>query len=258
MCFEPDSAPPIPRISGAAVSHDDLVLEAADGNRLAAFSATPDTASHVGVVILPDVRGLYRFYEELALGFAERGHTAVAIDYFGRTAGAEKRGDDFEYMPHVEQTTQEGVQADVAACVAHLRAHGCSAIFTVGFCFGGRNSWFAAAAGHDLAGAVGFYGRPGSGSDGSPGPIQRASEMTAPILALQGGDDPGIPVEDSQAFDQALAAAGVEHEVVIYPGAPHSFFDRKQEEFAAESEDAWKRVLAFVERYSSHASPGSR
>jgi carboxymethylenebutenolidase len=250
MCFDHDSSPPIPPISGAAVSHDDLVLEAADGNRFAAFVASPDDGGHVGIVILPDVRGLYRFYEELALRFAERGHRAIAFDYFGRTAGVEKRGDDFEYMPHVEQTTQEGVQADVAACVAYLRDAGCESVFTVGFCFGGRNSWLAAASGHDLAGAVGFYGRPGIARDGSPGPSQRAAEITAPILALQGGEDAGIPVEDSQAFDAALEAAGIEHEVVIYPGAPHSFFDRKQEQFAAESEDAWNRVLAFVERYS--------
>src|ERR687891_2413045 len=97
MCFDHDSAPPVPRISGAAVSHDELVLEAADGNRFAAFLATPDEPSGNGVVILPDVRGLYRFYEELALRFAERGVTALAFDYFGRTAGAGKRDDDFEY-----------------------------------------------------------------------------------------------------------------------------------------------------------------
>jgi carboxymethylenebutenolidase len=250
MCFDHDSLPPIPTISGAAVSHDDLVLEAADGNRFAAFLATPDEPRRAGVVILPDVRGLYRFYEELALRFAERGYSAIAFDYFGRTAGAEKRGDDFEYMPHVEQTTPEGLQADVAACVAHLRASGCEAIFTVGFCFGGRNSWLAAASGHWLAGAIGFYGRPGPGRDGSPGPTQRAAEIAAPILALQGGDDPGIPVEESRSFDDALDTAGVEHEVVIYDGAPHSFFDRKYEEFAADSEDAWNRVLAFLDRYS--------
>jgi carboxymethylenebutenolidase len=251
MCHDDHSAPPIPAISGAAVSHEDLVLEAADGNRLAAFVAAPEGPARVGVVILPDVRGLYRFYEELALRFAERRYAAVAFDYFGRTAGAEKRGEDFEYMPHVEQTTPEGVQADVGACVAHLRASGVETVFTVGFCFGGRNSWLAAASGHDLAGAIGFYGRPGEGRpSGTPGPLQRVGEMTAPILALQGGDDPGIPVEESRAFDDALSAAGVEHEVVIYPGAPHSFFDRKFEEFAAESEDAWNRVLTFVERYA--------
>jgi carboxymethylenebutenolidase len=251
MCFDHDSSPPVPKISGAAVSHEDLVLEASDGNRLAAFAAFPDEPKGTCVVILPDVRGLYRFYEELALRFAERGYPAVAIDYFGRTAGAEKRDDDFEYMSHVEQTTQEGIQADVAAAVASLRARGCSAIVTVGFCFGGRNSWLAAAGGHGLAGAVGFYGRPGEARpSGTPGPAQRASELQAPILGLMGGDDPGIPVEEVDAFDEALTAAGVEHELVIYPGAPHSFFDRKQEQFAAESEDAWNRVLAFLEKHA--------
>jgi carboxymethylenebutenolidase len=248
VCHDHDSAPPVPRISGAAVSHDDLVLEAADGNRFAAFSATPDEPSGACVVILPDVRGLSRFYEELALRFAEHGHAAVAIDYFGRTAGVGKRDDGFEHAPHVEQTTPEGVRADVRATVEHLRSQGCSAIVTVGFCFGGRNSWLAAAGGHGLAGAIGFYGRPGMGRDGSAGPAQRASEIEGPILGLMGGDDPGIPVEDVNAFRDALEAADVEHELVVYPDAPHSFFDRKQEQFAGESEDAWNRVLAFLAR----------
>ena len=255
MCFDSDSSPPIPPISGAAVTHRDLVLEAGDGNRFAAFLAVPDEPGGAGVVLMPDVRGLSRFYEELALRFAERGHAAVAIDYFGRTAGTEKRGDDFEYMPHVQQTTPDGVQLDVAAAVASLRAadDAPGAVFTVGFCFGGRHSWLASAGGHGLAGAIGFYGRPGPGhtrDDDSPGPTQRASEMKVPILALMGGDDPGIPVEHVDAFDHALDEAGVEHEVVVYPGAPHSFFDRKYDEFASESEDAWQRVLRFIQKGS--------
>jgi len=250
MCHEPDSSPPIPRIHGAAVSHEDIVLQGADGNRFAAFVASPEDPSGAGIVILPDVRGLYRFYEELALRFAERAHTAVAIDYFGRTAGVSRRGDDFEYMPHVEQTTEDGVQADTRAATELLRSAGCRSVFTVGFCFGGRKSWLAAASGHALAGAIGFYGRPGPGQDGSPGPSQRAGELAAPILALMGGDDPGIPTEAAQEFDRALAAAGVEHEVVIYPGAPHSFFDRKYGEFADASADAWNRVLAFVNHHT--------
>src|SRR4051794_7670702 len=128
MCFDSDSLPPIPVISGAAVSHDDLVLEAADGNRFAAFAATPDEPPSTGIVILPDVRGLYRFYEELALRIAEHGNAAIAFDYFGRTAGVAKRGDDFEYMEHVQQTTPEGIQADVAACVGYLRQRGATSI----------------------------------------------------------------------------------------------------------------------------------
>jgi carboxymethylenebutenolidase len=201
-------------------------------------------------VILPDVRGLYRFYEELALRFAERGYAAFAIDYFGRTAGVAKRGDDFEYAPHVEATTAEGIASDVRAAVEHLRSLRHTTIFTVGFCMGGRQSWLAAADGHGLAGAVGFYGRPGLGRDGSPGPVQRVSEIDAPILALQAGADQNITAEDNAEFDRALTDARVDHEIVTYDGAPHSFFDRKQEQFAEASADAWRRVLAFLEQHA--------
>jgi carboxymethylenebutenolidase len=239
MCFDLDSSPPIPPVAGAAVDHQDLVLEAADGNRLAAFAALPEEPSGIGVVVMPDVRGLYRFYEELALRFAELGHAAVAIDYFGRTAGVSKRDESFDYMPHVKQTTEEGVQADVGAGVAWLREHGARTVFTVGFCFGGRNSWLAAASGHGLAGAVGFYGRP----------PEDVSGFAAPILALQAEEDHITP-EQTAAFAAALEEAGVEHEVVTYPGTTHSFFDRKHEEYAEASADAWERVLRFLAAHS--------
>jgi carboxymethylenebutenolidase len=246
VCFDADSEPPVAVLRGAAVSHDGLTLRAADGNELAAFLATPDGEPGVGVVILPDVRGLYHFYEELALRFAERGHAALAIDYFGRTAGTGKRDDDFEYGPHVEQTTDDGVQADTRAAVEHLRGLGAAQVVSVGFCFGGRASWVAAASGHGLAGAVGFYGSP-TRRRGGASVIERVDRIDCPILALQAGDDQGIGAEDNAAFEDALTAAGVEHELVVYDGAPHSFFDRKQADYADASDDAWRRTLAFLD-----------
>jgi len=251
VCFDVDSSPPVPPVAGAAVSHEELVLEARDGNRLAAFLATPDEQARTGIVVLPDVRGLYRFYEELALRFAERGYAAIAVDYYGRTAGVEKRDDDFDYAPHRDATNDETVQADVAAAVAKLRDLGCEAVLTVGFCFGGRNSWIAAASSHGLAGAAGFYGSPTRALRGDRSVVARAGEIACPILALQAGADAGITAEDNAALDAALDEAGVEHEVVTYEGAPHSFFDRKQEEFAEASDDAWRRVLAFVEQHAA-------
>ena len=249
MCFDLDSSPPVPPISGAAVSNEDLVLEAADGNRFAAFAAAPDATADRGVVILPDVRGLYRFYEELALRFAERGIAAIAFDFFGRTAGVAKRDDDFAYMDHVSRTDPATIQLDVAAAVAWLRDRGAGSIFTVGFCFGGRNSWLSTAGEHDLAGAVGFYGSLTARGDW-PGPIDRAAELKGPLLALQAGADENITADQNAAFDEALTAAGVAHEIVTYDGAPHSFFDRKQEQYQAASDDAWARTLAFIERQS--------
>ncbi len=249
MCFDLDSEPPVTRIAGAAVSHDGLVLTAADGNELAAFLAAPDRPTTTGIVIFPDVRGLFHFYEELALRFAERDHVAVAFDYFGRTAGVTKRDADWEYMPHVEQTTDAGVQADARAAVDELRTRGVTSVFSVGFCFGGRASWVAAASGHGLAGSIGFYGSP-TRERGGASVVQRAARIECPILALQAGDDQSITAEDNAAFEQALASEGVAHEIVVYDGAPHSFFDRKQEDFAEASEDAWQRTLAFMSQHS--------
>jgi carboxymethylenebutenolidase len=141
----------------------------------------------------------------------------------------------------VEQLTQEQVQADVGACVRNLRAVGGSAIFTVGFCFGGSGSWAAAASGHGLAGAVGFYGRPSR-------MIELVPQLDAPILALQGGADQAIPHEDNLEFERTLREAGKDYELVEFEGAPHSFFDRKQEEFQDASDEAWQRTLDFIAR----------
>jgi carboxymethylenebutenolidase len=246
MCFDHDSEPPI-AAGDREITTRNVTLTAQDGNEFMAFEAYGEEKSKAAIVVLPDVRGLFSFYKGLAARFAQAGHDAIAIDYFGRTAGLGERPNDWDFWPHVEDTTMEGVRDDVAAAVSRVRADDPQrAVFTVGFCFGGSNSWHQAANGLGLSGAVGFYGRPNrDGEDG--GVIGRVGDMTCPVLALMGGADPGIPQEAIDEFEEALNAAGVANEVVVYPGAPHSFFDRKYEEFAGESADAWSRVLAFVE-----------
>ena len=254
MCFEPSARPPIAPIAGGAFDARKLTLTSGDGTQFGAYAARATTPSGAGVVILPDIRGLHRYYEELALRFAEHGIDAIAIDYFGRTAGVGDRGDDFDWQPHVAQTKAPQIAADVAAAIAYLRSPEGGAprsIFTVGFCFGGSNSWLQAANGHGLAGAIGFYGRPlGPTRDGSPPPIERVREYACPILGLFGGADQGIPASAVEQFDAALKEAGVEHEFVTYPGAPHSFFDRRWTEYAEASADAWERILRFIRAHS--------
>jgi carboxymethylenebutenolidase len=252
MCFSHDARPPelpadLRRIAGAAPG-ERLELSSADGTRFAAYVSVPPDAGRAAVVILPDVRGLYPFYEELAERFAAAGHPAVAFDYFGRTAGAEARGDDFDFWPHVEQTTVEQIQQDAVAARDALleRAGGAGAVAAVGFCFGGFQA-FMAATSEPLAldGTVGFYGAL-NGKRFGVRPADSAGDVRCPVLGLFGGEDQSIPVSEVEEFDAALAAAGVDHEVHVYPGAPHSFFDRAYEQFATESEDAWRRTLAFL------------
>jgi carboxymethylenebutenolidase len=249
MCFDLDSRPPIAPIAGGALESRRIELRADDGNRFSAFVARASEPTGAAMLVLPDVRGLHRYYEELALRFAEAGVDAVAIDYFGRTAGIGERGDDFEYMPHVGQTSWSGLRADAAAGVAWLREEAAArTVFATGFCFGGRLAFLLSTA-HELEldGVIGFYGVPvGPGRNDMPAPVDVASEFRAPVLGLFGGADSAIPGDAINAFDRALKETGIDHDFQIYPDAPHSFFDRKADEHREASADAWDRVLRFV------------
>jgi carboxymethylenebutenolidase len=250
MCFDHDSRPPIAPIAGGALDSGELTLTADDGTRFSAFRARAAEPTNTGIVVLPDVRGLHPYYEDLALRFAENGVDAVAIDYFARTGGLGRRNATFEFMPHVSRTTFAGLSADIKAAVAYLRSEeggGASRIFTVGFCFGGRLSFVAGTLGLDFAGVIGFYGPPvGPGRNDVPAPADVAERIASPVLGLFGAADDGIPASSIATFEGALTAAGVDHRLIAYPGAPHSFFDRKADEYVRSSEAAWEEVLAFV------------
>ena len=253
MCYDDDSHPPVPPMAGAAVDDRRIELTADDGDRFAAFRADAPQPRGAGIVVLPDVRGLHRFYEELAVRFAEAGVDAVAIDYFGRTAGVGRRDASFEHMPHVSRTTFAGLRADIRAAAAHLRAERpIRALFTVGFCFGGRLAFLSGTLSElEPSGVIGFYGVPlGPARNDMPEPVEVADRIVCPVLGLFGEADPGIPPESLERFDDALDEAGIDHELVTYPGAPHSFFDRKADEHADASADAWRRVLEFVGQHT--------
>lgn len=254
MCFDHDSRPPIPPIAGAAVDGARVTVRSEDGTEFAAYHARPEAAGKAALLILPDVRGLHPFYEELALRLAETGVEALAIDYFGRTAGTAPRGADFEHSPHVEQTHYVTLLADAKAGRDVLAAEESGRrMLSMGFCFGGRLAFLSATRPElKLAGAIGFYGSvAGPGRAGMPAPVDLAADVSCPILGLFGGDDQSIPDQSIAAYSLALESAGVDHDLVVYPGAPHSFFDRKADSFASASDDAWRHVLAFIERVTS-------
>jgi carboxymethylenebutenolidase len=246
MCHDHDSRPPAPPRSGDVAERGVLTLTAADGTEFSAAFAAPAEPSRVGVVVLPDVRGLHPYYVALAERFAETGAVAVAIDYFGRTAGVADggvRGEDFAFRPHVEATTPAGIDADTAAAIAYLRGRTTPdlPVVTVGFCFGGSNSWRQAGGELDLAGCVGFYGKPSVVGDA-------AGRAHLPTVMLVAGADQATPVADQLALAETMRGAGAEVDAVVYDGAPHSFFDRAYGDWAEACADAWEHVLALTDR----------
>ena len=248
MCFDHDSRPPIPPIAGGALDARTIELQAADGNRFQAYLAHAAEPSGAGIVIFSDVRGLHAYYEDLALRFAENGIDAIAIDYFGRTAGIGDRGPGFPYQEHVPLLSFDGLHADADAAIDHIRGEtDVKRLFTVGFCMGGRVSFLGATFGKGLAGVIGFYGWPvGAHRTNTPAPADLAASFESPVLAIFGGADEAIPPSAVATFETSLAAAGVRHEVTTYPKAPHGFFDKKADEFSTTSAKAWDQVLGFI------------
>jgi carboxymethylenebutenolidase len=244
MCYSDDARPPLPPIGGAAADQGDMTLTSADGTKFMAYFARASKPTGAGMVVLPDVRGLHQFYKELAQRFAEAGIDAVATDYYGRTAGIGDRSDAFAYQPHLEKTTQEDIAKDVAAGIAYLKSKeggAVKSVFTVGFCFGGSSSWNQSALNPDLNGCIGFYGRP-------PRSEPYMANMKAPLLLLVAGADAATPMEVSHDFESQLKAANVPHEMHVYEGAPHSFFDRTFDQWKDACDDAWRRILDFTKK----------
>lgn len=242
-----DAQPPALPDAEHRPSGQRTTLTSADGTAFAAYEVAAAESSGASVVVLPDVRGLFSFYETLAEGFAAAGLDAIAIDYFGRTTNSKERPADWDFWPHVQATAPGLVREDVSAAVDRLRStRAAERVYTVGFCFGGGHSFAQAASGLGLDGVIGFYGPPRKRLENFPSPIDLVDDFECPVLGLFGGADEGIPPQQIDDFDHALSAVGIEHELHVYPGAPHSFFDRSYGEYAEECEDAWRRVLAFT------------
>jgi carboxymethylenebutenolidase len=247
MCHDHDSRPPAPPRSGDVAERGVLSLTSADGTEFSAAFAAPAATPRVGVVVLPDVRGLHPYYVALAERLAETGAATVAIDWFGRTAGlcgeSGTREEDFDWQSHIPQTTPAGIDADITAAIGYLRARTTAdlPVITIGFCFGGSHSWRQSGGSLDLAGCVGFYGRPSMVGDA-------AERAHLPTVMLIAGADAATPTADQLALAATMRAAGADVDAVVYDGAPHSFFDRAFGDWAEACRDAWGHVLALTDR----------
>ncbi|WP_265446586.1 dienelactone hydrolase family protein [Flexivirga meconopsidis] len=247
MCHSSQSQPPSPPVVTPTEDHGEFFLSTAAGVRSVAYEAHPAAPSRRGVVILPDVRGAHEFYRRLAVRFAEAGLHAVVVDYYGHLTDDPARDDDFDWQAKLPKVDPATVQPVVAAALDALARHKVRDAYTVGFCFGGSQSWLLSASDLPLAGVVGFYGNPDL--------VQpELDRLHRPMLLLVAGADVATSRDRSEQFERDLTEAGVPHQQQVYDGAPHSFFDRSASEWAAASRDAWERVLAFI---AEHATPAS-
>jgi len=216
-----------------------------DGEMLPGYLARPDgEGPYPGVIVLQEWWGVNEHIKDVTRRVALERFVALAPDlYKGQVATepdeARKLVMELDMGAAVEEI---GSAADFL--LAHEAVSGEQADI-MGFCMGGRLVLMSALndAGTGRYGAaVAFYGQPLTPDE--------AAQVKTPILGLYGADDGGIPVTEVTMMQEALAAAGVEHEIQIYEGAPHSFFNDTRESYRPEAAaDAWQRTLGWFAQY---------
>jgi carboxymethylenebutenolidase len=236
------------------VGHE-IDIETADGP-MAAYVAEPAQPDGRAVLVLMEAFGVNDHIRSVCDRFAAAGMVALAPDLYHRrgrmlTGRYDAMGD---VMAHFAHLTTDGLATDVSAGLAELRSRGDvrrESVGVIGFCLGGYTAVLAALR-SDPAAVAGFYGAGlAIGREGSPLDqiADEADQIRCPVLLCYGADDPVIPPAEIDAVRQALDGAGVDHEIVVYPGAGHGFFCDARAAYVAESAaDAWAKVTRLFDR----------
>lgn len=237
----------------AEITEAALTLPTSDGD-MAAYAAAPKGAAPApGVVVLQEAFGVNHHIQDVCRRLAYAGFSAVAPELFHRTGqGVDVAYTDFNAARvHMAKLTNEGLERDVNAALAHLRQGGGPAPAVIGFCLGGFGA-FLAACRCEIRTAVSFYGggivraRAGIGLEPLVG---EADRRAAPLLCVYGAADQGIPPADVEAVRAALLQRAVRSETVVYAEAGHGFCCDEREAYRpGPAAAAWDRALGWLRR----------
>lgn len=213
-----------------------------DGETLTGYWAHPEGGGPwPAVIVLQEWWGLNEHIMDVTRRLANEGYVALAPDLYKGQVATEPD----EARKLVMELDMPAAVDEIGSAVDHLLAQDFvrgDKVGIVGFCMGGGLVLMTALANDKLAVAVPFYG--------SPLTPQQATGVKAPVLGFYGADDSGIPVEQVRAMGGALTAAGIENEIQIYEGAPHAFFNDTRNSYRPEAaDDAWQRLLTWLEKY---------
>lgn len=212
------------------------------GQPLSGYLARPaGSGSWPAVVVIQEWWGLNDHIKDIARRFAAEGFVALAPDlYHGKVVSEPNEARKLVMELDMDAAVRE-IQAGIGYLLEQPEVAG-SNVGLTGFCMGGRLVLMTALVDDRLGAAVPWYGSPLS--------ADQASQVKAPILGLYGGRDTGIPVAAVQSMQEALDAAGIPNEIVIYPDAQHAFFNDTRPSYHQEAAaDAWQRVLAWFRQY---------
>lgn len=206
-----------------------------------------------GVLVVHEWWGHDDYARKRAEMLAGLGYTAFALDMYGTGKLADHPKDAKAMMMAMFNNmddTKKRFKAAKKILMEHKTVES-SKIAAIGYCMGGGLSLAMGRSGEDLDGIIVLHGTLGTKT-----PVKKGV-MKAKILVLTGGADPNIPQNQIDGFKKEMDAAGVEYEVVVYPGVKHSFSNPEATKFGKKfnapleyneqaDKDSWNRSKAFL------------
>ncbi|OIR03209.1 carboxymethylenebutenolidase [mine drainage metagenome] len=236
-------------IQGREVSYE------ADGTRLKGYVAYDDAVKgkRPGVLVVHEWWGLNDYARKRARMLAQQGYTALALDMYGNGKMAHHPDDAQKFSSEVSQN-EALARARFEAALTLLKQQktvDADNIGAIGYCFGGSVALNMARLGEPLKVVESFHGGLKTSHPAEPGVVK------ARIASFTGEADPFIPAEQVAAFRKEMDKAGVNYQVVTYPGAMHSFTspdaDKLGKEFnlpmaynAEADKDSWSKGMALM------------
>ena len=190
-----------------------------------------------GVIVVQEWWGLDDHIKDVAGRFAREGFVALAPDlYHGKVTKEPDEAQKLMMSLNMPQATKELVKAtEYLASRPEVSGRGIGA---TGFCMGGGLALTLATESEHIKAVAPFYGS-------NPSPIDKVANLKGPVAASYAEHDGWITPAVREELDRALSQAGIQHDIKVYPGTEHAFFnDTRPEVHDREaSEHAWRRAL---------------
>lgn len=231
-----------------ATTTSTVKIKTPDGE-MAGFLARPNAeGKYPTVLVIMEAFGLNDHIKSVADRLAGEGYVALAPDMYYRETDAVVGYDQLpEAIRLMTGLRDDKIVSDVSAAVAYLQAQPfvrADRVGITGFCMGGRISFLSAATIPAIRAAVPFYG------GGIGGLLDRAADISCPMLLFFGDQDPFIPNDEVATIGRTLTDLRKAAEVKVYPGAPHGFFCDQRDSYRADAaKDAWTRLTGFLAQH---------
>ena len=225
---------------------EEVTFAGPNGNLIGLYAGASNASG--SVLVIHENRGLTAHIRSIPPRLSGDGYNALAIDLLSEEGGTASLPSEGDVTAALSKAPAERMIADIRAGLDHLQQRAPNArLAVIGFCFGGGMTWQLLAAGEPrLAAAVPFYGPAPADPDFSGSP-------NAAVLGIYAELDSRVNASQDTART-ALEAAGLVHEIRVFPGVDHAFFNDTGTRYNAEQAAA--AYQAMIAWFGHHLASG--